>query len=99
MWIDAQPPTDLRDYIQSCERGLFYEAVADVMGTACGCPSERSTVKQTWCRLVYGQTYDDDPRWSACCQRWPTVGVTLALIKSSDYRNAARLLQGFESQS
>ena len=93
----ASIPADLKDYIRACENGDFYEELATVLKMRCSNQAERNAVKREWCRIAYGKP-NPGPKWDACILRWPTVAWALTEIKSTDHKNAARLLQKAESQ-
>jgi hypothetical protein len=92
-----EAPADLKEYIQTCENGEFYEELADVLGLPCKPGRDRKAVKREWYRLAYGQ-HNPDRRWEACIRRWPTIASAIEALKTDDHRNAARAMQKTESQ-
>jgi hypothetical protein len=92
-----QTNTDLRDYLDACENGTFYEELAYTWKMACSTKAERNRVKRSWCYLTFGKHRPDSLRWKRYSDRWPTCAAFLEGLKAPDYKAVARFLQRLES--
>lgn len=94
----ARIPADLLDYLDTCERGGFYQAIAEIWGLPCESPREQNEIKRLVFRLIlFGRVRPGDRRWRAFKQRWPSVANPLELIKEDDHGTTARACQRIES--
>jgi hypothetical protein len=93
----AGNPSDLKDHVSACERGEFYEELAEALRIPCSSRRERNAVKRAWCRMTYGRTREHASNWKAYSNRYPTVAAMTENIKKGNHKNAARILQTMES--
>jgi hypothetical protein len=87
-------PSDLREYLEVCQRGECYESLAAPDRT-------RDEVKAKLWLPLFGHPSEDRAYqgwvWHRLCDRYPTVAGFLYRIKMREYERLAHLLQGHES--
>ena len=84
-------PGDLRDYLDICERGAFYQEVADIWELPCQSAKEKNLIKGLVYRLIlFGRVRAGSRRWQAFRQRWPSVATMLEEMKQADYATSPR---------
>jgi hypothetical protein len=75
-------PMDLREWIELCEAGALYDAIAQLFGLE---PGSRAEAKRFLFKVVFGATPRPDIKYYAPYQkfleRWPTVAVYLRRMK------------------
>ena len=97
-WSTNLPP-DLRDYLETCERGEFYGALADAWGLPCQSPKEKNEIKRlVFKHVLFGRVRQGKRHWEAFRRLWPSVAIALQLIKHGDHGTSARACQRIESQ-
>lgn len=86
--------SDLRAYLEVCERGEFYESLAHPDRT-------RDDVKARLWNPLFGHPGRDRPYegwvWARLNSRYPTVARFIRDSKARDHKRLAHLLQGAES--
>jgi hypothetical protein len=97
-WSNEVPP-DLLDYIGVCERGAFYQTVAEVWSTPCESRKQKNEIKRlVFRRLLFGRVAPGRRHWIAFRRRWPSVALMLDEIKRPDHGTSARACQRIESR-
>jgi hypothetical protein len=95
--LDALP-ADLIDYLNVCETGRFYQALAEAWELPCDPGKAKNRIKQLTFRYVlFGRPRPGNRFWEAIRGRWPTVARVLEQIKADDHGTAARACQRIES--
>jgi len=95
-------PADLRDCLEVCQRGEFYEEIADMTGVDYSDDAKRQRLKEkVYCRISFGATpWPGDvgiDLWRAFRKRWPTVANLLERLKEADHAVPARVCQRLEA--
>jgi hypothetical protein len=91
-------PADLVDYLEVCQGGDFYRALADAWGRPCGTRKEKNRIKRlTFQYVMFGPPRPGRRYWEAYRRRWPTVAQVMEAIKAGDHGTAARACQRIES--
>jgi hypothetical protein len=91
-------PADLVDYLEVCQQGTFYQAVAEAWGLPCGPGKEKNQIKRlTFKYVLFGRPRPGHRYWEAIRRRWPTVAGVIEEIKAGDQGRAARACQLIES--
>ena len=89
---------DLADYLEVCQGGQFYQALAEAWGLPCVAPRDKNKVKKLAFKYVlFGPARPGHPHWEAFRGRWPSVAHVLEEIKESDHGTAARVCQRIEA--
>ena len=90
--VAATIPGDLRDYLDVCQAGEFYESLMPPN-------DDRDVFKPTVFRDIFygrdGRPSDLRTRFAA---RWPSMAGWLQRLKSTDYRRASHAMQQAESR-
>jgi hypothetical protein len=95
----SEIPADLLDYLDTCQRGEFYEALAEIWELESETPKSRNEIKRLSYRcILFGRVRPGNPRWRAFRERWPSVAAALEEIKSGDQGRSARACQRIESR-
>jgi hypothetical protein len=91
-------PADLVDYMEVCQSGGFYRALAEEWGRPCGTRIEKNRIKKlTFQYVMFGPPRPGRRYWEAYRRRWPTVAHVLEEIKAGEHGTAARACQRIES--
>jgi hypothetical protein len=95
----AGVPRDLLDYVDTCQRAEFYQAMADLWGLPWKTPKQTNELKRlVFKHILFGRVRHGHRRWKAFAKRWPSVARVLAEIKHEDYGASARACQRIESR-
>ncbi len=62
-WSTELPP-DVLDYIDTCERGQFYQTLAEIWGMPCQAPKNKIKGLSYWL-ILFGRVRHRDRRWIA----------------------------------
>jgi hypothetical protein len=96
-WVGALPD-DLINYLDVCQSGHFYQAMADVWGLPYQTHDEKNEVKcRTFKHVLFGRPRPGESCWEAVRDRWPSVASVLEAVKVRDKGRAARACQRIES--
>lgn len=93
----AYMPSDLREYMDVCSSGVYYQTLASTLGMPYGTVAAQRRVKRLSCKILFGWARPHDPRWQAFRERWPTVQDTLDWLKVGGHEHAAHVLQRLEA--
>ncbi len=90
LW-QGELPSDLRDYLEVCERGEFYESLIEAWERHSETRMERSEFKpQVFRYILFGPVLPEEPLWIAFKSRWPSMAEVLELLKRRDYGTTSR---------
>jgi hypothetical protein len=79
----SQLPPDLKDYLDVCEAGDFYEVLASLWGLNADDRAQRSRLKRMTFKLIlFGLTRPGHRKWLAFRKKWPTVADFLKQAKA-----------------
>jgi hypothetical protein len=90
-------PTDVREYIEHCQSGSFYEEFGEAVGIDASTEKGRRRSKRKWCHLNYGDVNPANKRWIRYADRYPTVAATAEKLKQGNHRHVSHVLQRLES--
>ena len=91
-------PADLLDYIDLCQRGQFYETLANTWGLPDG-PENKNKIKGLVFKLIlFGKVRLFHTHWKAFRARWPSVASVLEELKRDAHGTVARASQRIEAR-
>ena len=95
----AELPADLVDYLDVCERGEFYQAIAEAWGVPLDTRKQKNEIKRLVFRLIlFGRVRPGNQCWQGFKRRWPSVATVLEELKRYDHATTARASQRIESR-
>ncbi len=96
-WLGAVPQ-DLIDYLVVCQRGEFYQALAEAWGLPFEPEKAKNRIKFfTFKYVLFGSPRPGHPYWEGIRRRWPTVAYVIEQMKVGDKGTTARACQRIES--
>lgn len=84
-------PEDLKEYIQTCERGEFYRSFTE------DGQDPRVVKRRFWASVFFGRNEWKTPLRFQFEEKYPSMSLVLKELKKKDYRRAAWVLQNYES--
>ncbi len=96
--LSDELPADLVDYLEVCQHGGFYQALAKAWCLPCEPGKAKNRIKELAFKYVlFGRPRPGNRFWDALRRYWPTVARVIEAIKIEDHGSVARACQRIEA--